>query len=291
MTTLTRERLSAGATWSRPGALWLVVLSGSATLETAGSRREVGAGDAVLVDARTAHCLVAHAETDLVHGDLRQAVPTVALPSPLVVREFERRQRGVMALVRVCPLDAISAPAPYAASYAGLIGAAMVALWEQDGRAAPDGLGDPQVGDVVAALAARPGEPWTVDRMAALVHLSRSALTERFRRATGHSPMGMLRQVRMDRARTLLADRCLLITRIAVEVGYGSVAAFSRAFAAEHDGVSPLAWRTAPSGSVSDAVSDVVSGARQAHERPAQTRRHRGARADHEQRADAVAVQ
>ncbi|WP_036967188.1 helix-turn-helix transcriptional regulator, partial [Promicromonospora kroppenstedtii] len=96
------------------------------------------------------------------------------------------------------------------------------------------------VADVVAALAASPGEPWTLDRMAALVHLSRSALTERFRRATGHSPMRMLREVRMHRARTLLIDRCLPVTRVAFEVGYGSVAAFSRAFTTDH-GRSPLA--------------------------------------------------
>ncbi|WP_285102499.1 AraC family transcriptional regulator [Promicromonospora sp. MEB111] len=341
MTTLTRERLSAGDVRSRPGALWAVVLAGAATLETAGARHRVLAGDAVLVDARTAHRLVADDETDLVHGDLRPAVPSAALPSPLVVRGFDQRQRGVVALVTACPLDAISSPAPFAASYAGLVGAAMAALWHETvtpagsaGGAAGGSAGagaagtgiavataDTQVADVVAALADRPGEPWTLDRMAALVHLSRSALTERFRRATGHSPMQMLREVRMHRARTLLIDRCLPVTRVAFEVGYGSVAAFSRAFTSDH-GLSPLAWRAGPDQAASSAAWTGPntnqaqlsartrtptrprqarpwvpsaplgpSGAGYPQERPAESRRDRGGRPDQHQRPDAVPVQ
>lgn len=324
MTALTRERLSAGATRSGAGALWAVVLAGAVTVETAGARHQVLAGDAVLVDARTAHRLTADAETDLVHGDLRPTVPSAALPSPLVVRRFDQRQRGVVALVTACPLDAISSPAPFAASYAGLVGAAMTALWQEaeasgaasaDGAATVGGTADTQVADVVAALADRPGEPWTLDRMAALVHLSRSALTERFRRATGHSPMGMLREVRMHRARTLLTDQCLPVTRVAFEVGYGSVAAFSRAFTSEH-GLSPLAWRAEPVLALPSAPGTAPapvtppaparlrqarpwvpsappggSGARHPQERPAEPRRDRGGRPDQHQRPDAVPVQ
>jgi len=324
MTALRRERLTAGDVRSRPGALWAVVLAGAATLETADARHRLLPGDAVLVDARTAHRLTADAGTDLAHGDLRRVAPGPVLPSPLVVRGFDERQRGVVALVTACPLDAISSPAPFAASYAGLIGAAMTALWQQghalDGGpasagAAGAGPADTQVADVVAALAASPGEPWTLDRMAALVHLSRSALTERFRRATGHSPMQMLREVRMHRARTLLTDRCLPVTRVAFEVGYGSVAAFSRAFASDH-GRSPLAWRAEPAPTAS-AVQPVApatqpatpnpvrmrqsrpwvpsappaSAARHPQDRPAEAGRDRGGRADQHQRPDAVAVQ
>jgi AraC-like DNA-binding protein len=322
MTALRRERLAAGDVRSRPGALWAVVLAGAVTLETADARQGLLPGDAVLVDARTAHRLTADAETDLVHGDLRRVAPGTVLPSPLVVGGFDERQRGVVALVTACPLDAISSPAPFAASYAGLIGAAMTALWQQghalDGGSASDGgagagPADTQVADVVAALAASPGEPWTLDRMAALVHLSRSALTERFRRATGHSPMQMLREVRMHRARTLLTDRCLPVTRVAFEVGYGSVAAFSRAFASDH-GRSPLAWRAepAPTGSAAPAAQAAPasappvrmrqarpwvpsappsSAARHPQDRPAEAGRDRGGRADQHQRPDAVAVQ
>ncbi|MGI5189801.1 helix-turn-helix transcriptional regulator [Promicromonospora sp. CA-289599] len=176
---------------------------------------------------------------------------------------------------------------------------------------------DTAVAHVVAELVARPGEPWTLDEMAGLVHLSRSALTGRFRRATGHSPMRVLREVRMHRARTLLAVERLSVTRVAFEVGYGSVAAFSRAFAVDH-GVSPLAWRSgpvAPVGPTSAArrcrpwVPSVppapaarpgrtaasapwpVSGAGHPQDRPADPGRDRRSRADQQQRLDAVPVQ
>jgi AraC-like DNA-binding protein len=310
MTALKRERLPAGATRIGQGGLWALVLAGAATLETADARSQVLPGTAVLVDARTAHRLTADVETDLVHGDLRQSVPSTELPSPLVVHEFDEQQRGVVALVTTCPLDVTCNPEDlFAASYAGLIGAAMTSLWQTGerprGRAGDEtnGTADAQVADVVAALAARPGEPWTLDRMAGLVHLSRSALTERFRRATGHSPMRMLREVRMHEARKLLTRECLPVTRVAFEVGYGSVAAFSRAFAADH-GVSPLAWRAAPvpgSGSAPfqarpampwvPSAAPGTSGARYSQERPAEPGGHRRGRADHQQQADTVPVQ
>jgi AraC-like DNA-binding protein len=305
MTTLTRERLPAGASTSGTTGFWALVVAGAATLETPGARSRVLPGDAVLVDARTAHRLTADVETDVVYGDLWRAVPSTALPSPLIVREFRERQVGVVALVMACPLDAKCSKDLFSASYAGLIGAAMSSLWRDDvpGAAGAErgvagaAVVDAQVAEVVAALAERPGEPWTLDRMAGLVHLSRSALTDRFRRATGHSPMRMLREVRMNQARRLLTKQCLAVTRVAFEVGYGSVAAFSRAFTADH-GVSPLAWRTAPTSAVAaldpatnGTSANRSSGARYAHERPADTGGYRRARADHEQQADAVPVQ
>ena len=328
MTALRRERLPADASLVRPGALWVLVLSGAATLETAGDRRTILPGDAALVDARTAHRLTADVETDLVHGDLRRAVPSTPLPSPLVQRGFGEEHRGIVALVTTCPLSVECKVDRFAAAYASLLGAAILSLWQPTDGAGPADrggqadagrgpAGDAQVAEVVAALAAGPGEPWTLDRMAGLVHLSRSALTERFRRATGHSPMRMLREVRMNRARTLLTKQCLAVTRVAFEVGYGSVAAFSRAFTADH-GVSPLAWRTGPDAVVpgpamADAAAsgpvmpDVAAPARAAtprtpraprasgagypQERPAEPRRHRRSRADQQQRPDAVPVQ
>ena len=309
MTTLKRERLPAGATTSGSSGLWALVLAGAVTLETAGARSRVLPGYAVLVDARTAHRLVVEAETELVHGDLLRTVPSVALPSPLIVRGFSERQRGVVALVTTCPLEVKCSRDLFSSSYAGLIGAAMSSLAQDDADGAwtATATADAEVAHVVAELAARPEEPWTLDEMAGLVHLSRSALTERFRRATGHSPMRMLREVRMHRARTLLTVERLSVTRVAFEVGYGSVAAFSRAFAADH-GVSPLAWRTAPAVAGPDAVASGpaaltngapsgasfawrASGAGYPQERPAEPRRHRRTRADQQQRPDAVPVQ
>ena len=307
MTALTRERLSAGSTVVRHGALWALVVSVAATLETAGDRRTILPGDAIFVDPRTAHRLTADVETDLVHGDLRRSVAGATWPSPLVLRGFGDEHPGVVALVTTCPLTAECHAGLFAAAYAGLLGAAISSLsraaWagDRDGEAGGP-ADDPQVALVVAALAERPGEPWTLDRMAGLVHLSRSALTDRFRRATGHSPMRMVREVRMNQARRLLTGQHLAVTRVAFEVGYGSVAAFSRAFTADH-GISPLAWRAmaeaagpAPArpeagGPAPAAQARRASAARYPQQSPAEARRHGRPRADQQQRTDAVPVQ
>ncbi|UYM03542.1 AraC family transcriptional regulator [Solicola gregarius] len=271
-----RERLPAGLAMTDPTARWAYVLEGEVVLETAGSRATLGAGDAALVDQRTAYRLTAAADSEVVHADLRHVVPSPPLPSPLVVTGFRSQHPGVAELVGGCPLDAGCRSTLFAVSYAGLVGAAMTSSWlaadEHNGDSA-----DAEVADVLAALASRPGESWTLDRMADLVHLSRSALTDRFRRTVGRSPMQLLREVRMQQARKLLGEPSVPVTRIAFEVGYGSVAAFSRAFAAQH-GESPQAWR----------VDSVAGNAEQC---PDQAGRSRGDRADEQRRTYAEPVQ
>lgn len=276
LSVLSRERLAAGASPTGPRLGWALVLSGEVVLDTAGTRTPLAAGDAVLLGPRTAYLATAVDETELVVADLRRTVASRPLPNPLVVPGFGAQHAGVVGLVTACPLGVAGRTSQFAVSYAGLVGAAMVCAWLA--AAGPHGdRDDAQVAHVAAALADRPGEPWTLDRMAGLVHLSRSALTARFRRSLEMSPMQLLRDVRMERARVLLRDRSSPVTRVAFEVGYGSVAAFSRAFAAQH-GVSPDAWRAA-------------SVARDARQRPDQARTGGGRRADEQRYADAVPVQ
>ena len=103
------------------------------------------------------------------------------------------------------------------------------------------GLRDPIVGQALAALHGEPREPWTVDRLARLVGLSRSGLAERFTEVVGHPPMHYLALWRMQLASRLLADGGA-VAAVASAVGYGSEAAFSRAFK-KLVGQSPGTWR------------------------------------------------
>lgn len=241
-----RGSLPAGAPVPGLTPGWMLVLTGEARLETARAQTLLRAGDAILLDDRAAYRLTAVADSEVVHADLRHSVSASPLPSPFVVPGFRGQHPGVASLVSGCPIGSECRATLFAMSYAGLIGAAMTSSWvAADGQEAE--RGDSEVADVVAAVTARPGEPWTLDLMADLAHLSRSALTDRFRRTLGRSPMETLREVRMQRARTLL-DEQVPVTRVAFDVGYGSVAAFSRAFAARH-GSSPQSWRsTSPAG-------------------------------------------
>lgn len=228
------------------GPRWLLVLEGAVRLETATRTERLAAGDATLVAACTAHRVVASGGAVVVAAALH-ATGRHGLPSPFVVRGFATRHAGIAALVRACPLDddGCARLALFSASYAGLLGAALTASWLDERRAGapvPEGERDPVVAAVLAAVHASPGEPWTTERMARSVHLSRSALGERFRRTLGRGPVEVLREARMRAARQLLRDPARPVEQVAHAVGYGSTAAFSRAFSAHH-GLGPQAWR------------------------------------------------
>nr|WP_141711369.1 AraC family transcriptional regulator [Jiangella alba] len=278
MSTVRRVRLTTAEPLAdAPGSMWALVWEGAVDVETAVGRRQVGAGDAVYVGATTAFRVVATEPAFVLVADLRLVVPAHPLPSPLVVTAFSDRHRGVTGLVMTCPIDDGCHPSLFVASYAGLVGAAMTASWLEDvPPRADDAGGDEQVATVVAALVAHSGEGWTLDRMAGLVHLSRSALTDRFRRVTGRSPMRVLRDVRMWEARRRLGGG-QAVTQVAYAVGYGSVAAFSRAFSAQH-GVAPQRWRDRSAG-------------RDPQQREPHPGGHGGSGADDERDPDAVGIE
>jgi AraC-like DNA-binding protein len=103
------------------------------------------------------------------------------------------------------------------------------------------GLRDPIVGQALAALHGEASKPWTVARLARLVGLSRSVLAKRFAATVGHPPMQYLASWRMQLASRLLVEGGQ-VAAVADAVGYGSEAAFSRAFK-KLVGQPPATWR------------------------------------------------
>ena len=104
------------------------------------------------------------------------------------------------------------------------------------------GLRDPFVGKALSLMHAKPARNWTIEDLAKDVGLSRSVLAERFVDLVGMPPMQYLAKWRMQIASGLLTGGTANIARIAAETGYGSEAAFSRAFK-KMVGVPPSAWR------------------------------------------------
>lgn len=105
------------------------------------------------------------------------------------------------------------------------------------------GLRDPQVAAALHAMHARPGEPWTIERLAAEVSVSRATLARRFPRLVGTTPAAYLTRWRMDLAARQLRDTDQGLESIAREVGYTSEYAFSRAFSRARS-VPPGRYRT-----------------------------------------------
>jgi AraC-like DNA-binding protein len=103
------------------------------------------------------------------------------------------------------------------------------------------GLRDPMIGQALAALHREPSEPWTVERLARVVGLSRSVLADRFTFMIGRPPMQYLALWRMQLASRLLLDG-RPVASVAGAVGYESESAFSRTFK-KLVGLPPATWR------------------------------------------------
>lgn len=100
----------------------------------------------------------------------------------------------------------------------------------------PDGAGgwlaalrDPQLGAALAAVHREPGLEWTLPDLARRAAMSRSAFAAKFATVVGVPPMRYVAQWRMRAAHErLLAGET--VGAVATAFGYGSEAAFSRAF-------------------------------------------------------------
>ena len=109
------------------------------------------------------------------------------------------------------------------------------------------GLRDRFVGRALALMHERPDHAWSVDELAREVGLSRSALHERFVQYVGHAPMQYLANWRIQLGARLLRESNRTVATIALDVGYDSEAAFSRAFK-RMVGLPPATWRRAQQG-------------------------------------------
>jgi AraC family transcriptional activator of mtrCDE len=93
-------------------------------------------------------------------------------------------------------------------------------------------MGDDVLGRVIAGIVDRPGEPWTIDRMAAVACMSRATFLRRFTARTGTTVATLLTSIRMMLAIELLLHTDHSVAHIGREVGYTSESAFVQAFRA-----------------------------------------------------------
>jgi transcriptional regulator GlxA family with amidase domain len=108
------------------------------------------------------------------------------------------------------------------------------ALRTSPGKDAPagllKGLADERLAASIRAMHQVPSRQWTVEQLARIAALSRSAYFDRFNRAVGMPPMEYLLAWRMAIAKDILDRQDLVIEQIAERVGYASASTFSTAF-------------------------------------------------------------
>ena len=101
------------------------------------------------------------------------------------------------------------------------------------------GLAHPRLHKALVAVHDSPAQTWDIERLAAQAGMSRSHFIAQFQAVVGSTPAAYLTGWRLA-----LGKRCLLrgdsVKQVAALVGFGSAAAFSRAFA-RHFGVTPMA--------------------------------------------------
>ena len=181
-------------------------------------------------------------------GVLSQRLLSV-LPPVLILKGLRERPFEWLELSCHFILDeAMNLRAGAAAMISRLLDVIFVQLlrtWATEGAAGHGWLSgaiDARINPAMSAMHADPGRSWTVNELAALSNLSRSAFADRFQRVVGQAPLSYLTTWRLDRAAELLRYSRAPMSDIASRVGYTSEAAFSRAFKGRYE-MSPMQWR------------------------------------------------
>jgi AraC-like DNA-binding protein/mannose-6-phosphate isomerase-like protein (cupin superfamily) len=278
---------------ARPSPAFHLLMSGSAWLEVEGEREAVRlqAGDLVVLPRGNDHQLRDARESQirwlddilakkppvngrLQHGgggeraelicggfaiDQLTARPLLeALPLVVHLRGHEGRAPEWLAgLIRMISLE-MAANRPGAEAVVSRLTDALLAQALRAHLVASDPVSagpvtDPQVARALRLMRERPDERWSVPKLAAAVGLSRSAFAERFRAATGETPIQSLTRYRLSRAAAYLRTTNAGVREIARRTGYDSEATISKAFR-RHYGTAPGAYRKA-AGSAPGAVT------------------------------------
>ncbi len=121
---------------------------------------------------------------------------------------------------------------------------ALRAYLNGDGAARPvmAGFADPQIARALTAIHADPAHNWTLEELARIAGMSRTSFATRFSSRMTVTPLGYITHWRMQLAQQKLAHSSEPIIHVAESVGYGSEAAFSRAFK-KHCDFAPATFR------------------------------------------------
>lgn len=113
------------------------------------------------------------------------------------------------------------------------------------------GLADPRLAKALTRVHDDPRHPWDLNQLAQLAGLSRSRFAAHFKAVVGDTPADYLANWRIALAQTLLRQG-RAVKYVAVEVGYGSQSALTRAFVRKV-GRAPGTWLRTESISSEDA--------------------------------------
>lgn len=90
-------------------------------------------------------------------------------------------------------------------------------------------------GKLLVDIMETPSVPWTLEKCAKHVNMSRANFSRKFKDVSGNSPMQILVAVRMQIAAQILARENTTVAIVAEMVGYSNVSSFHKAFFRYYD--------------------------------------------------------
>jgi AraC-like DNA-binding protein len=102
------------------------------------------------------------------------------------------------------------------------------------------GLSSPQLAKALTAMHEAPSEAWSIERLAEVSGMSRTAFATKFKEKVGQSPAQYLADWRLTLVQSRLKEGATL-KALALEFGYSSQSALTRLFS-QRLGVSPRQW-------------------------------------------------
>ncbi|VXB82159.1 AraC family transcriptional regulator [Massilia sp. 9I] len=105
-----------------------------------------------------------------------------------------------------------------------------IASWPADAPVWLRGIADSRLAPAIEGMHAQPERDWTLDELAKVAAMSRTAFALRFRQVTGESALQYLTRWRMYVAAGELRHTSRSMEAISERIGYDSTAAFQKAF-------------------------------------------------------------
>lgn len=102
------------------------------------------------------------------------------------------------------------------------------------------GLSDPKLARALVAVHQAPRDEWSLEKLAAIAGMSRSAFAAAFKDATGTTPAAYLTDWRLSLAASMMRSG-RPVKRVADELGFASASSLSKAFR-QRMGASPRDW-------------------------------------------------
>lgn len=172
-----------------------------------------------------------------------------AMPELLLVSMLPEKSPELQPMLDAMERETMSEQAGSAgilARLAEVVAALIVRGWVAGGCDDATGwvgaMNDPRLSRAIFMMHKNPGKNWTTAELAKEAGQSRSGFSQHFLAATGTSPLRYLTDLRMRLAMHCLRREHTPVEVVAANMGYGSLAAFSRAFK-RTTGVSPGAVR------------------------------------------------